>query len=188
LDTKFIFIDDIGWSAEEAQFIDVYNSPIKNIFKLYPYEWLVNEDFGKNILADKNQSYWIEPSWKMLLSNKAILPVLWSLNHSDENLLPSYFEDEKYKLGYNYLKKPLLSREGANISIVKDNTVVSETEGDYGEEGFIYQEICELPEFDNNYAVIGSWVVGQEAAGMGIRESDVLITDNISRFVPHLIS
>ncbi len=188
LDTKFIFIDDIGWSAEENEFFDVYNFSIKNIFKLYPYEWLVNEDFGKNIIADKNQSYWIEPSWKMILSNKAILPILWSLNNSDENLLPAYFKEEKYKLGYNYIKKPLLSREGANISIVKDNAVVTETDGEYGEEGFIYQELCELPEFDKKYAVIGSWVIGQEAAGIGVRESDVLITENLSRFVPHLIA
>ena len=54
-------------------------------------------------------------------------------------------------------------------------------------EGFVYQELCELPCFDGNYALIGSWVIGQEAAGIGIRESNSLITDNGSRFVPHII-
>jgi len=41
---------------------------------------------------------------------------------------------------------------------------------------------------NNNYPVIGSWIIGQDAAGIGIREANNLITDNKSRFVPHLIS
>jgi len=65
LDTKFIFTDEIGWDNENFEFVDMENNPIKNIFKLYPYEWLVNENFGKNIIADKNKSFWIEPSWKI---------------------------------------------------------------------------------------------------------------------------
>jgi len=40
------------------------------------------------------------------------------------------------------------------------------------------------------YPVIGSWVIGHEAgssaAGIGIRESDIPITTNMSRFVPHI--
>ena len=188
LDTKFIFTDEIGWDNENFEFVDMENNPIKNIFKLYPYEWLVNEEFGKNIIADKNKSFWIEPSWKMILSNKAILPILWQLNKYHENLLECYFEGDKYMLGADYVKKPILSREGANIQMIKNYGVLSETGGEYGSEGFIYQELCPLPEFDNNYPLVGSWIVGQEAAGIGIRESNNLITNNLSRFVPHLIS
>ena len=146
------------------------------------------EEFGNNILADKNKSFWVEPSWKMILSNKAILPILWQLNKGHENLLECYFEGNQYMLGADYVKKPILSREGANIQMIKNYSVLSETDGEYGSEGFIYQELCPLPEFDNNYPLVGSWIVGQEAAGIGIRESSNLITNNLSRFVPHLIS
>jgi len=31
------------------------------------------------------------------------------------------------------------------------------------------------------------WVIGQQPAGIGIREAGTLIRDNLSRFVPHLI-
>jgi glutathionylspermidine synthase len=158
---------------------------IKNIFKLYPYEWLVNESFGKNIMEDRNKSLWIEPAWKMLLSNKAILPFLWSMYPNHPYLLKSYFDKGDL---VNYAKKPILSREGANIELVRDGQTIDSTSGQYGSEGYIYQELFELPEFDGNYALIGSWVIGQEAAGMGIRESDGKITNNTSRFVPHLIS
>ncbi len=187
LETKFIYIDEIGWNSENAVFVDKDFYPIKNIFKLYPYEWLVDEDFGKSITFDKNNTFWIEPSWKMILSNKAILPILWKLNPEHQNLLESYFEEDKYFLNFSYAKKPILSREGANVQLMKHGSVISETSGEYGDEGFIYQRLCTLPDFDNNFPLIGSWIIGQESAGIGIRESNSLITDNKSRFVPHVI-
>jgi glutathionylspermidine synthase len=188
LDTKLIFIDEIGWDSEELEFVDLENCPVKNIFKLYPYEWLINEQFGRNIIEDRNKAYWIEPSWKMILSNKAILPILWKLNRNHQNLLEAHFEEDKHLLGLNYAKKPLLSREGHNIQLISHGTAVSQTHGEYGDEGFIYQQLCPLPNYDNFYPLIGSWIIGQESAGIGIRESENLITDNTSRFVPHIIS
>ena len=184
LETKLVFIDDIGWDEDLKIFRDLEDQPIKNIFKLYPWEWLINDDFGKHILEDINCTLWVEPSWKMILSNKAILPILWELYPDCPYLLPAYFNQGKL---LNYVKKPILSREGANIEIVQNNSTVQKTEGQYGKEGYIYQELFALPEFDGNYPVIGSWVIGQEPAGMGIREAKSLVTDNVSRFVPHVI-
>ncbi len=184
LETKLVFIDDIGWDEDLKIFRDLEDQPIKNIFKLYPWEWLINDDFGKHILEDINRTLWVEPSWKMILSNKAILPILWELYPDCPYLLPAYFNQGKL---LNYVKKPILSREGANIEIVQNNSTVQKTEGQYGKEGYIYQELFALPEFDGNYPVIGSWVIGQEPAGMGIREAKSLVTDNVSRFVPHVI-
>jgi glutathionylspermidine synthase len=126
-------------------------------------------------------------TWKMILSSKAILPILWKLNYGHDNLLECYFETDKELAGSSFAKKPILSREGANIQLMKQGTMLAETSGEYGEEGYIYQALCTLPDFSGNYPLIGSWVVGQEAAGIGIRESRNLITDNSSRFVPHLI-
>ncbi len=65
--------------------------------------------------------------------------------------------------------------------------VIEKTDGEYGEEGFVYQQLFSLPDYDDNYPVIGSWIIGQEAAGIGIREAKTLITNNVSRFLPHLI-
>lgn len=184
IETKLVFVDDIGWDETAQEFLDMENEPIKNIFKLYPWEWMVKDSFGNNILREKNKILWIEPAWKMVLSNKAILPILWKLYPECPYLLPAFFEADKLT---NFVKKPILSREGANIQLIENNTVLSQTEGNYGKEGFVYQELFSLPEFTGNYPVIGSWVIGQEPAGMGIREANNLITDNKSRFVPHLI-
>jgi glutathionylspermidine synthase len=184
LETEFIYIEDIGWDNDNSYFVDLNNQPIRNIFKLYPYEWMIDEEFGQNLVADQLKAYWIEPSWKMILSNKAILPILWQLFPYHKNLLPAYFTRSNLK---DYVKKPLLSREGANITIVENEKLVASSDGDYGAEGYIFQELCKLPDFDGNFPVIGSWIIGQQPAGIGIRESGTLITDNMSRFIPHLI-
>jgi glutathionylspermidine synthase len=183
LKTDIIDISDIGWDEKTNKFVDLSGREIKNIFKLYPYEWLINEEFGNNLLIN-NSTTWIEPFWKMILSNKAILAVLWKLYPYNKYLLPTYF-DKDYLT--NYVKKPILSREGANVSIYKNDILIAETSGDYGEDGHIYQELFELPKYGDSYALIGSWVISQMPAGIGVRESKDLITNNTSRFVPHLI-
>ena len=58
----------------------------------------------------------------------------------------------------------------------------------YGAEGWVYQGYTELPSFEGNRVVLGSWIVGGEAAGMLVRESDNMVTDYFSRVAPHVIS
>ncbi len=71
--------------------------------------------------------------------------------------------------------------------IVDGDQVLAREEGTYGAEGFVRQAIAPIPCFDGQYPVIGSWIIGDEACGIGIREDTSLITRNSSRFVPHAI-
>lgn len=84
-------------------------------------------------------------------------------------------------------KKPIFSREGANIELIKYGMVLEKSEGEYGKEGYIYQKLVDIPQFGGNYPVLGSWIIGGEACGMGIRENSSRITDNVSHLVPHII-
>jgi len=177
--TRRLFIDEIGWNGKN--FVDLTNEPISSIFKLYPWEWLIREQFGGYLLREPWRI--IEPAWKMVLSNKGILPILWELFPDHPNLLPAY--DSPEALGDTFVKKPRLGREGANITVSVNGCEVA-TGGEYGEEGFIYQAFLPPPDFAGFHPVIGSWIVRDEAAGIGIRESHVPVTDNLSAFVPHL--
>ncbi|WP_333662553.1 glutathionylspermidine synthase family protein [Chishuiella changwenlii] len=183
INTKLIFIDDIGWN--NINFVDLEDEIITDIFKLYPWEWMTNELFAYNIKNDEAKANWIEPAWKMILSNKAILPVLWQLYPNHPLLLEAYFDSPKEMK--NYVKKPLLSREGANIEVVKEGCITEQTMGEYGEEGFIYQELANLRKEETGYSIIGSWIIGQESAGITFRESNQFITTDKSRFIPHII-
>jgi glutathionylspermidine synthase len=171
-------VERIGWNGRA--FVDEFNVPIERLVKLYPWEWLVNEGFGPALLASPMRV--VEPVWKMLLANKALLVVLWELYPGHPNLLPAYYDPEP--LGSRYVQKPKLAREGANVTLV-DGAAVVATDGDYGAEGYVYQAPARLPRFGTDHALVGSWIVGDAAAGIGIREDGSAITHNSSRFVPH---
>jgi glutathionylspermidine synthase len=193
LNTGLIYIEDIGFVDDEKAFVDMNNEMINNIFKLYPWEWLIDEKFSGGLFENENNPFWIEPAWKMLLSNKMILVILWELFPGHPLLLPT-FEDNNYfiKNKLSYISKPILGREGNNITINKHNGagyVAAPTEaGSYGDQKLIYQQLFETPEFEGSYPVLGSWMIDQEPAGMGIRENTSLVTDNVSRFIPHYIA
>lgn len=176
---KMLDISQVGWDGYD--FIDEWREPIETVFKLYPWEWMAHEEYGR--LVPLAKTHWIEPVWKMIFSNKALLVVLHELFPDSPYLLACFYTPQTA----SYVKKPKLSREGANIQIVLEGKIEESTGGVYGAEGFVYQDVALLPEYENNYPVIGSWVIGGEAAGIGIRETQVRITDNLSRFVPHLI-
>lgn len=179
--TRAVHIEDIGWDAAQQAFVDLDGVRLTHCFKLYPWEWLWPEEFGRHLAQDPVQ--FIEPAWKMLLSNKALLPILWELYPGHPNLLPAY--ETAAPLGSRYVRKPKLSREGANVTFIEGGVTVEETGGDYGHEGHVYQAAAELPEFEGNRAVCGVWIVDHEPAGLGIREDTRRITGNLSRFVPH---
>ncbi len=182
LDTRFLYMEQLGFDTQKQCFTDDQFDEIQTIFKLYPYEWMVAEEFGPELITTREKCWWIEPAWKMVLSNKMILTVLHEMFPNSPYILPC---KTTRPISGNYVEKPIFSREGANVDIWVNGQSVEKTDGEYGSEGFVYQEYAALPNFDGNHPVIGSWIIGSEAAGMGIRESDGLITGNTSRFVPH---
>lgn len=184
LANDFLFIEEIGL-GEKGQFTDTENRVISNLFKLYPWEFMLREIFSTK-LEDAGVR-WLEPAWKSIISNKALLPMLWQMYPGHPNLLPAYFADDNPPPMERYVVKPLFSREGANIRIVENGKETAHVEGPYGKEGFIVQEFCPLPKFGDSYTVIGSWLVNDQPCGLGIREDKQIITQDLSRFYPHII-
>ncbi len=180
--THFLNVEQIGWNAARGLFTDLDERVIEYCFKLYPWEWMLREEFGKNLM--KAPTKWFEPPWKSLLSNKGILPVLWQLFPQCPYLLEASFEPFADQ---THVRKPIFSREGANIEIYNQGNLVFGTPGPYDEGSFVYQRIHPLPCFeDRYYPIIGSWIVNGWSCGIGIREDESPVTGNLSRFVPHL--
>lgn len=183
--TKFITMKDIG--LDDGKFVNIEGEEITSIFKLYPWEWLLDEEFGAQV--GKNNTKFIEPAWKMILSNKSFLPLLWQMFPDNKYLLPAYTTASPRLAQGKWVKKPMLGREGCNIQVIEDSKVLYETKGDYDWK-YIYQEYHKGKSFTGEgYVVnpiIGSWIINGQPAGIGIRE-DYGITSDTARFVPHLI-
>jgi glutathionylspermidine synthase len=195
LKTHPIAMHEIGWEEAKSRFVDLDRRPIETIFKLYPWEWMLNERFAPQTLAtmshtQKDPVQWLEPIWKMLWSNKALLAILWELNPNHELLLPAYLDGPRNLK--DYVKKPLFGREGKGVKVfrnwVEDTSIDPYAGQDSAAESevCVHQKLAALAEADGNTAVIGSWLIDGEPAGMGIRESKSLVTTNTSRFAPHL--
>jgi len=180
--TASLFVRDIGWNGGRREFRDPEERRIQSVFALYPWEWLL-KDFSGPILETYGETIWIEPIWKMLWSNKALLAVLWELFPGHPNLLEAHLGGPGGMA--EFVRKPLLSREGANVTLHR-RAGDTATDGTYGEEGFVWQAVAPDAVFDGKWPVLGSWLITDRGpAGIGIRESDGPITDNLSRFVPH---
>lgn len=182
----FIAVEDIGVD-DRGQFADADCLIIETLFKLYPYEDMFREDYGPHL---PNASlHLLEPPWKAILSNKGILPLLWEMYPEHPNLLPAFFEEAapSWFRCEPHVKKPLFSREGANITVYHSDIGGSSTPGSYGAEGHILQAFQSPPRFGEDYFMVGSWIIGGVSAGICIREDKKPITQDLSRFVPHVI-
>lgn len=185
LQTDRAFIEDLGWDAKSRQFVGADNLPIPSCFKLYPWEYMLREQFGYSLERNQFSTQWIEPMWKLLLSNKSILAHLYRADPLNPALLPAFFDGPNGMT--NYVLKPFFSREGESVVLLLDGQEIREP-GAYDDELKIYQAFADSIELDGNYPVFGVWMVGEKACGIGIRESDSRITTNLSRFVPHVVS
>jgi len=178
-----IAIEDIGLS-EDGRFTALDDTVIGSLFKLYPLEDLMAEEFGAALPHSGMQL--LEPAWKAILSNKGILPLLWQRYPNHPNLLEAHFDDGTSALPPGWVRKPLFSREGANVSLHLPDGRLEHSAGPYNGP-CIRQALQVLPDFDGNYPLIGSWLVGDEACGIGIREDNSRITRDSARFLPHAI-
>ncbi|HZE51884.1 MAG TPA: glutathionylspermidine synthase family protein [Bradyrhizobium sp.] len=186
LKTTLLDIEAIGW-RDGGGFVDLDGREIALAFKLYPWEWMFHDAFGEKLATAPTR--WVEPPWKAILSNKGVLALLWEMFPEHPNLLPAFFEDDPNaaSLGASFVRKPLFSREGANIALVREGITVAEQKGPYGAEGFIRQALAPLPNFSSQYPVLGSWLIDHTPCGLSIREDENPITGNTSRFLPHAI-
>ena len=182
IDCGTLAIENIGLSAD-GRYTDLDDNVIGTLFKLYPLEDLFREDFGRHL---PDSGLWlIEPAWKAVLSNKGILPMLWQKHAGHPNLLPAWFDDGG-ELPSGQVRKPLHSREGANIEMHLADGRRLQSDGPY-HGPCIRQAIHPLATFDGHHVLVGSWVVGDRACGIGLREDRSLITRDSARFVPHAI-
>lgn len=183
-ETRELAIGEIGVTAA-GHFTGLDDEPIGALFKLYPWEWLFREAFAQHLPTSRTQ--FIEPPWKALLSTKALLPLLWEMAPNHPNLLETFFaEDPRAAKLADRVEKPIHSREGANIRVIRAGEAVQASDGDYAGPGIV-QALAPTAPFDGGHAVIGSWLVASQPAGIGIREDQGLITRDSARFVPHVI-
>ena len=177
---------EIGFS-EDGHFTDSNEQAIEKLFKLYPWEWMTREPFFAEI--GQERSRFIEPAWKMMLSNKGLLPILWELNPGHPLLLAAYPTREALcSQGVSHwVEKPFFGREGAGISLMDRGNPIATGAAGHAGEPLAYQKHANLFSADRQHFVWGLWMIGDGCRGLSARGDRSPITGNLSRFFPHRI-
>lgn len=180
-------VEGLGWDGQ-GRVIDADGVPILWVWKTWAWETVIDqircecdadeEDMRLHRTRDPNRPPRLadvmlrkevkvfEPLWTLIPSNKAILPILWSMYPNHPYLLETQFElTEKLAEG-GYAEKPIVGRCGANIRIVApDKGVIGATSGQFGDRNQIFQELFPLPLIEGQNVQVGTFSVGGRYSG-----------------------
>ena len=125
-----------------------------------------------------------EPLWTVIPSNKAILPVLWSLFPNHRYLLESSFELNEHLAESGYAVKPIAGRRGDNIELVNNKKILDKTLGKFATQENIYQQLWCLPKVANQHIQVCTFTVGGHYGGTCLRSDSSLVIKGESDMQP----
>jgi glutathionylspermidine amidase/synthetase len=199
-------VEGLGWNAA-GEVVDPDGQPIRWVWKTWSWETAldqlrdecIDEDrvpiaFGPDgarrapRLADvllRPDVTVFEPLWTLIPSNKAILPLLWSIFPDHPYLLDSRFEPGADFAPEGYVVKPIVGRCGANISIyAPDDTLLAETAGQFDDRPQIYQAFFGLPRIEGLNVQVCTFSVDGVYAGACVRVDPSLVITTDSDLLP----
>ncbi|WP_371194027.1 bifunctional glutathionylspermidine amidase/synthase [Glaciecola sp. SC05] len=186
---RVIGLHDLHYN-ENNEIVDDDNVPLRWVWKTWAWETALEqlrEDVSASEcppladdiintqpkLADvllRKEIMVYEPMWTLIPSNKAILPVLWTLFPNHPWLLETDHSLSETLKKNGYVAKPIVGRCGANIRLVdKNNKVLATKEGAFGERDYVYQQLWPLPKVGKYYVQICTFTAAGNYAGSGVR-------------------
>lgn len=182
-DVERIALPDIGWSDDTRLFYDMQDREIRLLFKSHPWQWLIADHFGENLMraTATERIEVVEPSWKLLLTNRAICAAMWERYSFHPNLLETVTDPAKMVVATDCLAIPKFADVGYAVreGSIQGGRFVCPDAAPEGEEGEVFQEKPPRPLGID--AVFDVWMVEGEAVGMGVRE----LRPEGEFFVPH---
>jgi glutathionylspermidine amidase/synthetase len=197
---RVIGLGSLTFGAQE-QILDEFGNPIRWVWKTWAWETALNQlreeekananhqqtrglgsaagpNLSDVLLNDQIMVY--EPLWTLIPSNKAILPVLWSLFPNHPLLLNTSFELTDELIATGYVSKPIVGRCGENIQLIDaDNHILADKGGAFGEREVIYQQLFTLPKINDYYVQICTFTAAGHYAGGIVRvDPSMIISKN----------
>lgn len=180
-------VEGLGWDGQ-GRVVDPEGVPILWVWKTWAWETVIDqirsecdadaEDLRLHRTRDpkrpprladvmlRKEVKVFEPLWTLIPSNKAILPILWSMYPNHPYLLDTRFDLTDKLAASGYAEKPIVGRCGANIRIVApDKGVIGATAGQFGDRNQIFQELFPLPMIEGQNVQVGTFSVGGRYAG-----------------------
>ncbi|KAL4455315.1 hypothetical protein ABPG74_012467 [Tetrahymena malaccensis] len=186
-------ISKIDQIIENELNLDNFNSSI--ILKQYPFEWLASQSTHKFFVNpqfyNNNSQIMIEPPWKIIMSNKAMSVLLYSMFPENPHLAKASLEPIRHGcMGIPQVSKQKNGREG-------DSIIFSQSFDDFGmfiQNSYqqylqkpIFQEFVDSYQHQSRYITLSCWVIQGKPCGIVIREDLNPIIGAGSSVVPYYI-
>eukprot|EP00759_Apiculatamorpha_spiralis_P044351 PhF_6_TR41333/c0_g1_i2/m.62679/K01460/gsp; glutathionylspermidine amidase/synthetase len=155
-----ILFDSFKWNAATGGIEDSEGRTVKYVWKTWMWEtciqrWKDDPSPPNKAKTPRLQDVLLhddiivfEPLWKVVTSNKAILPILYQLYPNHPALLKSSFTLTEDLATTKYVQKPIVGRCGHNVSLVDGTnnaaSTIEKAEGGFGNRKMIYQEMFEI--------------------------------------------
>jgi glutathionylspermidine synthase len=190
----FRYVDEVTLSPDQGVYIQMEDNPEEYKqcpfwLHLVPYEYIAHEEpemlTTLTEIVRNGTTLILNPPYTMLFQSKGIMKILWDLNPYDPLLLKTTLEAPIFS-HEPYVKKTMLGREGANVSIINEHgTPLEENGGDYANYPVVYQSYATLAQDTDQYHYQAGVFYTTEPATLGFRRSKSKIMDNAAQFVGH---
>ena len=159
-------------APDDGRFVDLDNRVIALAFKLYPWEWMFRDAFGAQLAGRRRAAS--SRRGRRSCPTRACCRCCGRWCRGIRTCCRPFSRTTRPRrpLGASFVRKPLYSREGANVALVSGGVTLAQQQGPYGAEGFVRQAFASLPNFSNQYPVLGSWLVDHTPCGLSIREDE----------------
>ena len=170
--------------GEDNKIYDNDNRLVNLVYKTYSWNTIFNKIIKNekilfaDILINPNLTV-IEPMWRTLIGNKAMLPIIYKMFPNCPYLLPTSYNplDEVFYNEYDIVEKSLIGRGSFDVKLLKKKEIKAT-------ENCIYQKKYDTFKDDGYFYVMGSWIIGNEYAGLILRHSKDIITSFNTTFTP----
>ncbi|KNH08268.1 trypanothione synthetase [Perkinsela sp. CCAP 1560/4] len=185
-----IGLDDFVWSDEKIHHVD--GEPVKYVWKMWSWDTVLKSRLtnpGKGPIKNNTRPKLhdillhpdilvLEPLWKVVTSNKMALVHLDPKDTS--NILKVSTERPE---SWKYFQKPVNGHGGSSVAMYEPGKkLIVQRGGSFADSKLIFQEAAAISPLDGCYSTIGSWIVGNEFAGFGVREDTNQIISQDSPF------
>ena len=177
------------YDKKSGELIDKeYQIPVNFLYKTYSWYKIfreLNNPEHKKFFDIFSPNYpkkfsFIEPLWKTVMGNKALLPFVYKKYPGHPLLLPCSFDpnDKIFENEEYLIEKAFTGRGSMKTKKIKKSEI------EKGKKGVIYQKIFDKSKIGNNFYIMGSYVIGPKFAGCYIKQSNLLINDYNCNVIP----
>lgn len=187
---------DLIWDKFSNVWVDEKGDEVTSFYKHYPWELIMSSPSSKNFIEhyeDFKQT--LDPLWKIIMSNRAVLPAMYHLFPDSKILSPAKLDDVT-GIGEDYVMSPVLLSSSRNeMGVLKGRAFTSwgENMKDLSNQPTIAYRKLDMPKRYRDasggyrFTFLSVFTVGGSLAGIGVRESRLPLLGAHSTFKPHVV-